>query len=586
MRPRSRQRTIGWSLAAIICLLLGLFVYQAMRTALALHQVKSDAAALTVQAKAGDVVRARATLQHLADQAHTAHAHSDNILWSAAAAVPWIGDDVRAVRVASQALDTTSRSAAPVALRLYQSLKGNRLRSSDGRFNTSEIAKLSPGFTTLLAGATDADRELGAVDARGLKLAPVRTAMRQFQARLNSLLTLARAGTTGSRVLPGMLGSRGPRTYLLVVQNNAEIRSTGGLAGTFSLIHVRDGRLSLGQQLSDRDFPLLTKPIVPLTRDELALHTNQLAENITAVTATPDFPRAAHIIDARFRALVGQRVDGIISVDPVALSYLLRATGPVKAAGQTYTSRNVVKELLNETYLRISDPNQQDEHFSAATKGIFNALSSRPVSQTALLTEFARMVDQRRFLVWSRHAPERTALAGTEVSGELPRGRTAATRAGMYLNGAVGTKMQYYLDYIGDVGAPSCSKAGTQQFAARLRLSSSAPAHGAGLTPYITGLLGHGYPAKGSMLLRLFVFGPTGGRVVAIEANGRPVPLTLFHYDGRPVAFLNLLLRPHGHIELTASLRTAPGAQGDPAFDWTPGIHAAPASASVASACG
>lgn len=575
-----------WSLVAIVCLLLGIFVYQAARTALALNHVKSDAATLARQAKDGDVKQARTTLRDLADQAHTARSHSDNFLWSAAAAVPWIGDDVRAVRVAARAVDTTSRSAAPVALRLYQSLKGDRLRSRTGKFNASEISRLSPGFETLLAGATRADRELGVVDAGDLKLAPVRAATLQFQARLDSLLTLARAGSTASRVLPDMLGARGPRTYLMAEQNNAEIRSSGGVPGSFSVIHVRDGRLSLGQQLSDRDFPDLSSPILPLTPDELALHTNQLAENITAATATPDFPRAAQILDARYRARSGQRVDGVISVDPVALSFLLRATGPVKAGGLTLTSENVVRELLNETYLRISDPAQQDARFSSAAKGIFNALSSRPVSQTALLSEFARMVDQRRFLVWSRHASERTALAGTMISGELPRGRAAATRAGMYLNGAVGTKMQYYLDYTGHVGAPSCSDSGTQQFAAQLRLSSSAPLKGAGLTPYITGGQKPGDPPKGTMLVRLFVFGPTGGRVVALEANGHPVRLVRFRYDGRPVAYLNLLLRPKGHLEVTASLRTAPGTHGDPAFDWTPGIRSAVTRATVTSACG
>ena len=51
-----------------------------------------------------------------------------------------------------------------------------------------------------------------------------------------------------------MLGSDGPRHYLLVVQNNAEIRSTGGLPGSFMILNAEDGKLSLGTQRAVDDF--------------------------------------------------------------------------------------------------------------------------------------------------------------------------------------------------------------------------------------------------------------------------------------------------------------------------------------------
>jgi hypothetical protein len=155
----------------------------------------------------------------------------------------------------------------------------------------------------------------------------------------------------------------------------------------------------------------------------------------------------------------------------------------------------------------------------------------------------------------------------------------------MYLNGAVGTKMQYYLNYTGYVGDASCTKAGEQKFAAQLKLRSNAPRGGKGLPPYITGRLGPDRPAKGDQLVRLFIFGPAAGHVDSLEANGGPQRLVLFQYNGRPVAFVNLLLHPGQEISIIARLRTAPGATGDPTFEWTPGVRASPSSATVDTAC-
>ena len=39
-----------------------------------------------------------------------------------------------------------------------------------------------------------------------------------------------------------MLGGDGPRNYLLVFQNNAEIRATGGLPGSWAEVHAEDGK--------------------------------------------------------------------------------------------------------------------------------------------------------------------------------------------------------------------------------------------------------------------------------------------------------------------------------------------------------
>jgi hypothetical protein len=593
-RDHRAVRPTIWVIVGLVSACALLLAYQATRTALALYRVKSEASALSGQVQRGDQSGARATLREIAHQAHVAHAHSDNVLWSAAGIIPWIGGDVDAVRVASETLDSASRKALPDALDVYDSVAGHKLRSKDGRFDTAAIGRLTPRFVTLTSDVVPADRRLDAIDADHLLLPPIQKATREFQTRLNSLVTLARSGAIASRILPGMLGAHGTRTYLLVEQNNAEIRATGGLPGAFSVLSTNDGKLTLGRQLSHSDFPVLTSPILPLTHEETALHNTQMGTDVRATNVTPDFPRAAQLIEAMYASKYGQHLDGIIFTDTVTLSAVMKATGPVKVGADTFTTDNVVAKLLHESYLRFPtwaddragalNKKRQDEYFSSAAHGIFDALSTRSVSPTAVVSAMAPMVDQRRFLVWSRRPQERAALKGTAIAGALPRGPQAAVRAGMYLNGATSAKMEYYLDYVGGVRSISCSDAGSQRFETRLRLKSNAPRDVSGLPMYVTG--NGNYAPKGTMLDRLMIYGPVGGRIMRVEANGKKRPVFLFRDGDRPVAFLNLSLRPQGKISVTAEFQTARGHRGNPTLDWTPGIRTKASSVSASSACG
>ena len=80
----------------------------------------------------------------------------------------------------------------------------------------------------------------------------------------------------------------------------------------------------------------------------------------------------------------GVDVSGVISLDPVSLSYLLEATGPVALpTGDVLTSENAVDLLLNGVYLRYADPRDQDAFFAAAAGSVFGALTSIEAPQLA-----------------------------------------------------------------------------------------------------------------------------------------------------------------------------------------------------------
>lgn len=314
------------------------------------------------------------------------------------------------------------------------------------------------------------------------------------------------------------------------------------------------------------------------------MHSTQMGIDVRDANVTPDMPRAAQIISAMYTRRFGEKLDGVIFIDPFVLSAVLHATGAVAVGSETVDSHDIVRKMLNTVYLRHPDPDEQDAYFSRTSRRIFYVVTRRTkINEIGMLRGLAEVAGQRRLLVWSSHPDEEAQLADTTIAGALPRGKHARVRAGMYLNDATSGKMAYYLDYVGGVRSIGCTSSGVQRFQARLRLRSKAPADASSLNSTIVGLGRH--VAKGSMLDRLFVYGPSGGKVVSLQANGEDRELIRFRDKDRPVVFQNLVLHPGGSIVMTATFETAPGGTGRPAFDWTPGMHRGDTSVSAASSC-
>ncbi len=97
-----------------------------------------------------------------------------------------------------------------------------------------------------------------------------------------------------------MLGKEGPRKYLLVFQNNAEVRATGGLPGSVSLLNVNDGQIELTRQVTGSSFGRRSGNVLPLSAAEKQLFGSQFGEFFLNANVTPDFPRAAELWRARW----------------------------------------------------------------------------------------------------------------------------------------------------------------------------------------------------------------------------------------------------------------------------------------------
>lgn len=158
---------------------------------------------------------------------------------------------------------------------------------------------------------------------------------------------LADATAQASPALAWLLGSDAPRTFLLVVQNNHELRATGGFISAFGTLVVADGQLGEITFADSYDFFSTAHEYGPAPEPMQQYMGIQLLVPRDA-NWSPDLPTAAETIRTLYTRETGQPVDGIITLDLHAVRHLAAALGKLHVDGvkTPITAENVEQELV------------------------------------------------------------------------------------------------------------------------------------------------------------------------------------------------------------------------------------------------
>ena len=516
------------------------------------------------QIAAGDSVGAQQTVARLSALTADARAHTDGRLWRFAESIPLAGPNLVAVRTVSAVVDDLATNAvAPLS-----ALSLDSLSPSGGRIDTAAIADVS----------TTVDRAAGAVDAASATIAgidqsalidQVSAGVAQLDGVLSDIQPLLATARSTLSLLPGLLGVDSPRNYLVLVQNNAESRGTGGNPAALVMIHIDNGTLSITQQASSRDFVNgRPTPVTPLDPETVALYGDKVGRYMQDVTTTPQFTESARIMGAFWAESFGTPIDGTLSIDPVALSYLMAATGPVTLPdGDVLTSDNVVAQLLNQVYFRFSDPEDQDAYFAAAAGAVFGALTSTQ-NPRLLVDQVVRAVDEGRILYVPTNEAEAQEIAGSRLAGTLPDDNVTATMVGSYVNDVTEGKLDFYLDTSLSVASDMCTvdAATAPNFTVTTTLTSTLqPDDVGGLAHYISP--GRFFP-KGDISTDLVVYGPVGASFASASLDGAAVGVTPVVHLGRPAVKINVLSEPATTHQVEVAFTGVAGADYGPIEAW------------------
>lgn len=523
------------------------------------YQHLNDARATAANASEvlSDPARASDLIADVSADTAAARDLTSDIVWRLGEQLPWVGPQLAAVSTVATALDNVaSESLTPLAS-VAASFSLDDIRPQNGAIDLDAFTGIEEAARTGATGVSVAATNVAAIDTAAL-LGPVRDAVSDVSALLDQARTAADTLKRTTILLPSMLGGDGPRDYLVVFQNNAEWRSLGGIVGATALIHTDGGTISLVSQASSSDFDRYDEPVVPMTDEEKRLFGTQPATYVQNVTQIPDFTRDGPIIQAMWERETGTVIDGVLSLDPVALSYLLEATGPIQLpTGDELNGDNAVQLLLNEVYLRYEDPAEQDAFFAAAAASVFQALTAGGTDPTALVDALGRAGTENRLMVWNADPDEQAVLDDTTLQGALGSSSPAVAEFGVYLNDGTSSKMDYYME-----ASATAARCTDGEAALTVTLRNGAPADAASLPRYITGGGSHGIP-PGNVETVTYIYLPAGAVLTSttIAETGETPSLGGGTDDERQVISWQTQLAPGEEITLRITAETPPSAQ-------------------------
>ena len=572
--PGHRRSRLWWIALAVLLVVLALGAWLGVRASLAknaLEAAQSEAKSLQSAVLKGDASGTEATQRALTKHTGEAVSLTSDPIWRAAEAVPFLGVNFSAVRQAAAATDDVAVDVVPKVVEIADQVNLSSLLPGDGSIATEPLRTVAP---TVAEAAAAADTIAGRVDTIGTDgaLPVVADAVEKLARTITGASTMLDTAARATALLPDMAGGAGPRNIMVMIQNNAELRSSGGIAGAVALIHAENGVISFVGTRGSDDFSGFPAPVLPLTPFEQNVYTDNLGRYIQDTNLTVDFSRTGELAAAMGTQVFGVPIDTVVAVDPYVLAHLLEATGPVALPdGTELTADNAAKTLLSDVYARFPDRLVQDAFFAAVSGAVFEGMISRSPDPGALVQALSESGAENRLHVWSAVPTEQALIAETSLAGIPPATDDAAVYTGVYLEDLTRAKMDYYLETNVDIRDARCTKHGAEYVVA-VTLTSTAPADAATSLPdYVTAGGRFGTPA-GDIATRVVIHGPLGATLLG-ASDGEDLPVkAVTDPNGRLYAQTDVTLTPGATTELVFTVLAPKASDVPPNLVTTPGI--------------
>lgn len=535
-------------------LLGGVLAFAAVRVADARHELTAAqdlAHQVRADLDAGEVQKAEALLPALRRHVDRAGARADSPVWAFSAHVPLLGRDFRAARRVVRAAQVLGDDTAPAAVRVLDLARTQHV-VRDGQVNLALLGRLE-GDVTTARRAADRARALLATDDHPL-LGRVRAKVNQAREEVVGLDDALASAATTLDLAPSLLGAHGPRRYLVLVQNNAEARATGGLVGAYAVVAADKGKLHLERTGSDNDLRSAYQPVVEIPGASPVWVQEGSTTAWYDINLTPHFPDVGTSAAALWAAQTGEKVDGVLALDPLVLADLMKAGGAVTLSdGTRVDADNVVDYTLVRQYARYADFGQQltrKRVQAELARAVFHEVLTGH-DPVATVRAMARAASSGHLFFWSAHPDVQAKVTGGLVGGALPSTDTPFLEVVTQNYG--GNKLDAYVRRTVAVRRVR----GALEVTVTLR--NVAPP---GLPPYVTVRADHPDPPVpvGQAKIGFSVLGALSSTISDVRVDGRPVPDVAFDKDhGHPFALFPLELPPRSTVTVTFRVTEPPG---------------------------
>ncbi len=249
------------------------------------------------------------------------------------------------------------------------------------------------------------------------------------------------SGKNALVVAPAALGIPSPRNYLLLFQNDKEIRATGGFMTAYATLTINNGQVSATTsddiyRLDEKLLNVCLTKICPLSPPAPIVKylpevsgKARSAWSMRDSNLSPDVPTSAKQFEKMYSFLgEGLPFDGIIYIDTQVVEQLIEITGPIDVYGTSYSSAidkrcdcpNVIYEL--ESYAEVAAKGAKDR--KAVLGVLMQQILARSVGSDVekipqLLETIAILANNKHVMFYMHDGSTQSALSSLNWTGEI-----------------------------------------------------------------------------------------------------------------------------------------------------------------------
>lgn len=207
-------------------------------------------------------------------------------------------------------------------------------------------------------------------------------------------------------LVPEAIGIGAPNNYLMIIQNDKELRPGGGLLGGYAIIAIQDGDFKL---VKSGDISFLDNNVTaqrPAAPDFLSNYSGSNDLRLRDANYSSDFKESAQSIRKIWRSTPGSfDVGGILVVDTQFIKSLLENFGPVNLGENGLVSKDNIEETFGQYFLMTGDQSPQSRKYKDLVSIILNEILKKIFARSSynigdLLNQVGRQGQSKHFLVY------------------------------------------------------------------------------------------------------------------------------------------------------------------------------------------
>ncbi len=244
---------------------------------------------------------------------------------------------------------------------------------------------------------------------------------RDLKQRLTNYLNLIEKGRTAAVLMPAITAVDGKKSYLVLLQNNLELRTGGGVISSYAKLDFEKGKLI---NIKVDDIQALDNAASDQTTPPAELKEDLGADRLLLKDASYeiDYPTSARQLELLYRMRTGESVDGVIALNLSAAAKLLSAVGVVNLAN--YNDQVDGNNLYQKSLLYNDNAGDNKKSYLTTTfsellnKVFYLSKQDWPQITQALNSS----LEEKQLLVYLKDNKLFSYLASQNWAGVLPRG--------------------------------------------------------------------------------------------------------------------------------------------------------------------